>query len=104
MHHLRFNMKASVFDGMASRVAYAERRAGGAAGLQRGGSIPFDDEARWRRSRPHAPAAKRNEADYEAGASPRSQAHVHFGAATPRRGGNMWKYIAMTIGMKTMVL
>lgn len=31
-------------------------------------------------------------------------AHVHCGRVRSLRGGNIWKYIATTIGTKTMVL
>lgn len=39
-----------------------------------------------------------------AGASWRLTAQVHRGLASSAAGGNMWKYMPATIGMKTMVL
>ena len=36
--------------------------------------------------------------------SPRCHAHVHCCCLAAAGGGNMWKYIAIIIGMKTIVL
>ena len=49
-------------------------------------------------------AAARKDGDgHTAGESLRCHAHVHVGRAGSA-GGNMWKYIATAIGMKTIVL
>jgi len=48
-------------------------------------------------------APRKDPGDYTAGESLRCHAQVQVGLAGSA-GGNMWKYIATTIGMKTMVL
>ena len=48
-------------------------------------------------------APREDPRDYTAGESLRCHAQVQVGRAGSA-GGNMWKYIATTIGMKTMVL